>query len=117
MERTKVQNKSQKQVYLGSNLSSTQFEIDEKAYGLIIDRLTDLYNNPLLSAIREIISNAIDSTVESGYSKGIEIHCPSKMEPWFEVTDYGLGMDKETLEQVYTKFGASTKGENLNQIG
>lgn len=117
MERTKVQNKSQKQVYLGSNLSSTQFEIDEKAYGLIIDRLTDLYNNPLLSAIREIISNAIDSTVEAGSSKYIEIHCPSKMEPWFEVTDYGLGMDKETLEQVYTKFGASTKGENLNQIG
>lgn len=117
MERTKVQNKSQKQVYLGSNLSSTQFEIDEKAYGLIIDRLTDLYNNPLLSAIREIISNAIDSTVEAGSSKDIEIHCPSKIEPWFEVTDYGLGMDKETLEQVYTKFGASTKGENLNQIG
>lgn len=117
MERTKVQNKSQKQVYLGSNLSSTQFEIDENAYGLIIDRLTDLYNNPLLSAIREIISNAIDSTVEAGSSKDIEIHCPSKMEPWFEVTDYGLGMDKETLEQVYTKFGASTKGSNLNQIG
>lgn len=93
------------------------FSIDTNAQALIIDRLTDLYNDPLDASIREIISNAIDATVACASDKPIDVYAPTEENPFLTIRDYSLGMSLEDLETIYTKFGTSTKVSDNEQIG
>lgn len=99
-----------------ANLETHQMGISEQGYGLILDRLIDLYTDPITSAVREVISNAQDTTINAKSNKPIEIRL-YKLDKKFSVKDYGTGMTKEELIQVYAQFGASTKTEDLDSIG
>lgn len=89
------------------------------ASGLLIQRLTELYENPIEASVRETVSNAIDSITGSKNGKAGEIYIsqPSKLNPVFVVKDNGVGMNYEDLKNVYSKYGASTKTNNFNQVG
>lgn len=98
---------------------TTKFGIAEEAHGLIMKYLTDLYDDPILAAIRETISNAIDAHTESGTKEKVEIAVSSSSSgsPYFEVTDFGVGMSKEVVQNVYTQYGISTKRNDDDAIG
>lgn len=98
---------------------TTKFGIAEEAHGLIMKYLTDLYDDPILAAIRETISNAIDAHTESGTGEKVEIvvSSPNSASPYFEVTDHGVGMSKEVVQNVYTQYGISTKRNDDDAIG
>lgn len=89
------------------NLSNSRF---------LIDRLTNLYNMPDISAVRELISNAIDSTKQAN-SKNPIIVSYSSYTGQISVTDKGTGMSYDELINIYTHYGASTKNNNSNAIG
>lgn len=89
--------------------------INNSAINLIIDRLTDIYTDKIGSIVRELVSNGLDATVENGGKVFIEL--PSSLNPTFSVRDEGTGMSLEDLTEVYTKYGASTKADDMNQIG
>lgn len=91
--------------------------IDQASQSFIIDRLVDLYEDPLLSAIREVISNAIDASVKAQSEHAIEITHPTLKNPFFKVRDFGTGMNRDQLTKLYAQFGASNKREDLDQIG
>lgn len=91
--------------------------IDKASQSFIIDRLVDLYEDPLLSAIREVISNAIDASVKAKSDHAIEITYPTLKNPFFKVRDFGTGMNRDQLTTLYAQFGASNKREDLDQIG
>lgn len=97
------------------NGQMVEMTISPEASNLIIDRLIDMYSNKVESVVRELVSNALDATVNN---KGdIEITKPTEDSLYFEVRDFGTGMSEEILKDVYTKYGASTKRDDMNQIG
>lgn len=93
---------------------SVNSQIEE---GLLMQRLTELYDNPIEASVREVVSNAVDATSSLGNLGRIEIFKPSRLNPVFIVKDNGCGMTKETLLEIYSKYGSSTKRSDLNQIG
>lgn len=97
---------------------SKKFGLAEEAHGLIMKYLTDLYDNPTLAAIRETISNALDAHSAANTSEKIKVYNYSYADtPYFQVTDHGAGMSRETLLNVYTQYGVSTKRNDDSAIG
>lgn len=99
-----------------------KFRLSESAYGGIIDRLTDVYDTPAISFVRELISNAYDALVdyekEYGTKGNISIQIPSMENSYtFSVTDNGKGMSKDFLINVTTSYGDSPKLDDINAIG
>ena len=62
------------------------------------------------------MSNAIDANIAAGVDKPIQIHFPNEVDPTFYVRDSGIGMDAETLRNVFT-YGGSDKRDTNKQIG
>lgn len=117
LSKTKQQNSGS--MLLSQDVEKIEMKIDPMSAGHIIRRLTDLYSNPIEATVREIISNAIDTTknLPEGERKTIEVDTPSGLSTSFIVKDYGEGMSKEELRDIYSQYGASTKASNMNQIG
>lgn len=89
------------------------------ASGLLIQRLTELYEDPIEASVRETVSNGLDAISESfsGETGEIRITSPSTLNPVFSVQDNGVGMSYNDLKDIYSKYGASTKMNNFEQIG
>jgi hypothetical protein len=76
-----------------------------------------LYSNPLYSAIREAIQNAVDAIRENNtFDKGIHINIPDNNNK-LSITDYGKGISKQTFQDTYGKLGHSTKRSNNSLNG
>ena len=96
----------------------------EKEFGIIFDAkmvriLSDqLYQDKVGSIIRELSCNAYDSHVEAG-KKDVPfvVHLPNRLEPFFYVQDYGVGLSPEQVRKIYTVYGSSTKTSSNEQIG
>lgn len=122
MERNKIDKQIVKKNIIEMS-SSEKIEMslnneDEISQGLLIRRLTELYNNPLEATIREIVSNAVDSvSLNAEKPKTIKIITPSNLNLNLSVKDNGVGMTKETMINIFSKYGFSTKTKDLNQIG
>lgn len=84
---------------------------------LLIQRLTELYEDPIVASVRETVSNALDSIVKAKSDGLVKITSPTKLSPYFVVEDNGVGMSYEDLKNTYSKYGASTKTEDFSQIG
>ena len=84
----------------------------------MLQLLKNFYQDPLTSMVREIIFNAIDATrlLPVAQRQPIDIHLPSKTEPFFAVTDHAGGMSPSEVKNVYLNPGISTKN-NDQQIG
>lgn len=92
---------------------------DPRSKRIVIDLLSSkLYKNKLLSALREILSNAIDANIEADRKdKQIDIKLPTEEDPYVSIRDYGYGMSKEKMINVYIYLGLSTKREDNKQHG
>jgi hypothetical protein len=92
--------------------------LDYTATAHIMSILTDLYSDPELAVIREYSTNARDAHIEAGCpDRPIEITLPTRLAPFFTIRDFGVGMDHDTIAQVYSKYGASTKRGGNEQTG
>lgn len=99
-----------------SNSSEIAMTINENALGHIMERLTDLYANPVMSVIRELTSNAIDATIQAGKNTPVKIIL-SESEETLSIIDSGIGMSYKDIVEIYSQYGASTKTTDLNTIG
>lgn len=79
--------------------------------------LTDLYGDPIEATIREPASNAWDSHQEARQARPIEVFLPSKLEPTYVVKDWGVGMSRDDLFNIFSKYGRSTKRHTDEQVG
>lgn len=108
LQRTKQYSESA--VISTGSSGSFAFNIDLERAHILTSRLTDtLYTDKVASALRETISNALDSG-----SKTVEL---DYQDEFFNVTDYGCGMSLKEVENIYASFGASTKEDDLNAVG
>ena len=82
---------------------------DEEAMTHLMGILSEIYTNPVEAVAREYMTNAIDSHIEAGTKRPVEITTPNYFNPNLIIRDYGIGMDIEDIRRTYSKYGASTK--------
>src|SRR5271168_364192 len=76
------------------------------------------YSDPIRAVIRELACNSSDAHQMAGTTKKrFEIHLPTTHEPEFYIRDYGTGMDDEEINDLFTMYGGSNKGESNDTIG
>jgi hypothetical protein len=86
-----------------------------KAFTVLSDTL---YQDKIGSIVRELSCNAYDSHKEAGKEDiPFVIHLPTTVEPYFSVKDFGIGMDAETVSNVFTSLFVSTKEGSNNSVG
>ena len=124
------------------DVKTNKFKIGEDSMGIIIDSLINLYSDPIGSIVREVTSNCYDAHREKDLKIAGTIPMtdeddskwfhPSSKKPQIEFQeenillgvgnaflfrDFGVGLSKKRVEEVYTLFGNSTKRDNNHQIG
>lgn len=93
-----------------SNLhETTQFNVHDAAK--LFSILANLYADPLMSVVRELICNAWDA---GGF---VRVVLPSPTNPYFTVEDFGPGMDEGFMLTRYVAAGYSSKADTNDQIG
>lgn len=114
-------NNSIKNNVISNSISSKNLKIspDEKDQAFLVDmQISKLYKNKVRAVVQEYISNARDANFESGkFEEPIEIHLPSKDEPFFAVSDSGLGMSPDVIDKYICSTGASTKRDSNVSLG
>lgn len=90
-----------------------------KASPVAFDILSSkLYSNPILAIVRELLTNAYDSHKAAGKEDTpIKVYLPSYIEPNFIIRDYGIGLSKEDVLELYTTFFDSTKSNSNDFTG
>lgn len=91
--------------------------IDESSLQHIMSVLTDLYSDPTLAIIREYSTNALDSHIEAGQTRPIEVTLPTDSHRKFIVRDFGVGLSVDDIRRIYSAYGASTKRESDSVTG
>lgn len=98
-------------------ISSNSFDFGDKH--VIMSILRDkIYSNPIKTICQEISSNARDAHAEVGKSDTpISITLPTYTNLFFEVKDTGPGITPERMNDVFIKYGNTTKKDSKNQLG
>ena len=124
------------------DVKTNKFKIGEDSMGIIIDSLINLYSDPIGSIVREVTSNCYDAHREKDLKvkhvipmtveDDVKWFHPSNKKPQIEFQeenillgignaflfrDFGVGLSKKRVEEIYTLFGNSTKRDNNHQIG
>lgn len=94
-----------------------EFSMDENSLVHLTKMWADLYSDIKLAIIRELATNARDSHVEAGQLCPIEVMTPNSLSPFLRIKDYGLGMNRQDIADIYSKFGASTKRDSDDVTG
>lgn len=102
---------------LDSEGESSEMSIHKDSLQHIMDILTRLYPNPIKAVVREYATNALDSHIQAGQSKPIEIKLPTDLNPTLSIRDFGVGLSKDEILYQYSAYGFSTKRESNEQTG
>jgi len=79
---------------------------------------SNLYQNKILAVIREISCNAADAHKAAGKPlSDIDVKLPTYTNPTFTVRDYGSGLSKDDVLELYTTYFRSTKDTSNDMIG
>lgn len=103
-----------------SGLSENQankftIEASAKAFEILS---SNIYSDPKLAVVRELMCNAYDAHVDAGNQQTpFKVTLPDEMSPFFEVYDYGPGMTHDQIMFLYTRFFGSTKDQSNDFIG
>lgn len=77
-----------------------------------------LYSDRTLAVVREYSINACEAHQVVGCpDKPIKVHLPTIINPKFIVRDFGPGLSKEELENLFTVYGLSTKRQSNDFTG
>jgi hypothetical protein len=97
---------------------SRSFGLDLRG-GHLMTILSDLYANRVLAIVREYMTNMLDGYVGMDPAQSIPpvVTLPTPLSPYIEFKDFGCGMSFDTVWNVFTQYGASTKRENNDAVG
>lgn len=101
-------NEKQSNFLSNANFNETKMRMsdDPKLFMMLS---SSIYEHKIRAVIRELSCNAQDSHLQAGVNTPFYVHLPTHVEPWFTVEDYGVGLSKEEVEDIYTVYGESTK--------
>lgn len=105
----------------GGPIREHEMTFSDEVKQLLIQQLTDIYNDPREATVRETVSNALDATVAARKlgqeTSPVEIIAPSAFEQTFQVIDHGVGMTAEQLDLYFSDYGNSSKVLDMDAIG
>ena len=111
--------KTERELTAGGVAESTSFDLshDDSAHIMTILRDT-LYSDKVLAVLREYSSNAWDAHRMAGKPDlPIKVVLPTDLAPKLVIRDYGPGLSRDDVFDVYTKYGKSTKRDTDNAVG
>lgn len=94
--------------------SNFTIEASAKAFQILS---SNLYTDKPMAIVRELSANALDAHRQAKEKRPFSITLPSRMNPSFEIRDYGIGMSPETIMTLYTTFFGSDKNQDNDAIG
>lgn len=97
-------------------IESQKAVISEAGTQGIIQILASIYSDPVKAVIREYATNAVDAHVEVGKTDvPIQIKLPTEGDPVFMVRDFGRGLSRRGMMNIFKNVGTSTK-TNSNEL-
>lgn len=104
------------EIIMGNKAENTKFKIatSAKAFKILS---SGLYKNKIRAVVRELSCNCLDAHKLNGFTGQFEIKVPGQMDPRFVIRDFGPGLSKEDVENLYTTYFASTKNQSNDFIG
>lgn len=102
-----------------SNFTGQQIamSLDESALVHLAQVLSNLYSDVEGSVLRELITNAIDSHIDAGQTRAVEVTLPNRFTPYLVIRDFGVGLSLDDMVNIYSKYGASTKRTSNTTTG
>ncbi len=112
----------EKKTELSTNFVSNEDNSHEFSIGdvsTIIEILrSKLYSNPIRTLTQEYLSNARDSHREANREdKPILVTLPTKIDSCLKIRDFGVGLSKDRVKEVFVNYGISTKRSDDLQTG
>lgn len=102
---------------LGTATEETNFSIKATAKAFRI-LSSGIYKDKIGAILRELSTNAYDAHLVSHKENvPFEVHLPTVMEPYFSVKDFGPGLSRENVLELYSTYFESTKTESISEIG
>lgn len=86
--------------------------IDASQAEHVMSAIIDLYSDSQKAVMREYSTNARDAHIEAGQTRPIEITLPTRLATNLIIQDWGLGLNADDIERVYSRYGTSTKRES-----
>jgi hypothetical protein len=114
-----IPNTQQREVADGGVTSAVAFGISQKNSGWIMRILRDsIYSDKLLAVLREYGANAWDAHRMVGKSDvPIQVTLPTDTDRILRIRDFGPGLSKSQVLELYTQYGESTKRCDNNAVG
>ncbi len=111
--------KNQREFSASQDLDGVEFGISLENSAHIMTILRDtLYSDKIKAVLREYSANAWDAHRMAGKaSVPISITLPTTREPILKIRDFGAGLSKSDVYNVYTQYGASTKRDDNKVVG
>ena len=100
-----------------SPYQTTTMSIDDAGLDFLMHNLSALYSSPAKAVLREYTANALDSHSRAGQTKPVKVTLPTQHSPYLVIQDFGIGLDKDEINNVYSRYGSSTKRDSNKQIG
>jgi len=114
----KVENKLNTTMPEKMQNNSVEFGIEMTSFAFEQLSGNKLYTDLHGAIVRELSCNCYDGHVLAGNTaEPFYLHLPTYSEPYLGFRDYGVGMSKEQMEEVYTSVFKSTKRDSDEQIG
>lgn len=110
---------SENEVESSGAKSSQAFGFSADAQEMMFAMFTkNIYSNPIGSVVREITSNCFDSHKEAEVKDAVIVKLSKENGDFYiSFIDVGVGMSRERVTKVYSKYFESTKRNDNNQIG
>jgi len=109
-----------------SNCSETLMvgDLTEKAFGILANGKmfnilsSKIYTDKIAAPLRELACNAYDAHVAAGKKNvPFDVFIPTYDNPKFYIEDFGVGMDAQEIEELYSTYGESTKTDSNKFVG
>lgn len=103
----------------GVELEHVQMSIDQDSIDILMDFLSSgIYKDGIGSVIREQSSNSIDSSIKAGNNSPVLVSLKNNNGQWqFIVEDTGVGLSKDDVKNIISKYLCSTKRSDDKQLG
>jgi len=114
------QKQSEVEILQTNNSDSIDMSLDMNSANILMNMLSkNLYSDSIGSAIRETVSNSLDSHRRAKCKKPIIVSLKINEggDCEFSSEDFGTGLDDDDVRNIISKYGMSTKREEANSLG